>query len=46
VNFYVTCVNHQPFKIRFVYQCFQQLFPDSLVSPSGKTAMRVIPIIY
>jgi hypothetical protein len=44
VNPYVTCIDHHPFKIRLIYQCFQKLFPNSLVSPSTKAAVRILPI--
>jgi hypothetical protein len=44
VNFYVACINHQPFKIRIMYQDCQQPFPNPLVPPSAKAAMRIFPI--
>ncbi len=43
MNLAVTGVNHEPFKIRLVDQYFQQSFPDAVVAPADKAAMRIAP---
>jgi hypothetical protein len=44
VNLDMARINYQPFKIGFIYQCFQQTFPNAFVSPSAKATMCVLPV--
>jgi hypothetical protein len=44
MNLDMACVDHQPFKISFVYQRFQQTLPNAFVSPSAKAPVRILPI--
>jgi hypothetical protein len=43
VDFAVACVDHQPLIVRIVNQNLQQFFPNALVTPTDKTAVRVAP---
>jgi hypothetical protein len=40
----MTGVYHQPLKIWLTDQFFQQFFPNTLVTPATKAAMRIFPI--
>ena len=44
MNLDMAGVDHQPFIIRFSYQLFQQRFPNALVPPAAKPAVRVFPV--
>jgi hypothetical protein len=37
-------INHQPFKIGFLYQCLQQALPNAFVAPAAKATMCVLPV--
>jgi hypothetical protein len=39
----VAGVNHQPFVIGFVDQDFQQFFPNTRITPTDKTSVRIAP---
>src|ERR1700683_2260700 len=43
MNFDVTGVDQEPFKVGRIDESLQQLFPDTLVAPADKTAMGVGP---
>jgi hypothetical protein len=44
VHLAVTGINHEPFKIRFIDQLFQQCLPDTVIAPAAKSPMRVFPV--
>jgi hypothetical protein len=44
MNLDMACIDHQPFKIGLIYQCFQQALPNAFVSPAAKATMRVLPV--
>ena len=37
-------VDHQPLKVGVIYQRFQNLFPDSLVTPPAEPAVYILPV--
>ena len=37
-------IDHQPFKVCVIHQGFQNLFPDSLVTPPAKPAVYILPV--
>ena len=37
-------VDHQPLKICVIHQGFQNLFPDSLVTPPAEPAVDILPV--
>ena len=40
----VAGVDHKPFKVRLIYDHFQELFPDTFIAPATEAPMRVFPI--
>jgi hypothetical protein len=48
MDFDMTRINHQPLKVRLVYQSLQQLFPNPLIPPAAKAPVSIfsIPIIW
>jgi hypothetical protein len=40
MDFYMTCIDHEPFKIRLVHE----LFPMTFVAPAAETPVGVFPI--
>ena len=44
MNLDVAGVYHQPLEIRFIYECFKDSLPDSLVAPTAETSMRILPV--
>jgi hypothetical protein len=44
VNFNVTGINHEPFKIRLINQSLKQRFPDAFIAPTAKPTLCVFPI--
>jgi hypothetical protein len=44
VHLHMTCVYHQPFKVRLIYQGFQYSFPHPFVPPAAKASVGVFPI--
>jgi hypothetical protein len=40
----ITGIDHQPLKVRIINYFFQQLFPDTPVSPTAEPAMGVLPV--
>ena len=43
VNFAVTGVNHQPFKVRLINQYFEEALPYSLIAPTDESLMHSSP---
>jgi hypothetical protein len=43
MNFAVTCIDHQPLKVRLVDQIFKQSFPHSIIAPTDKAPVSVAP---
>ena len=43
VDFDVTGIDHEPFKVGLIDQFFQQRLPDALVAPANEAAMGVAP---
>jgi hypothetical protein len=43
MDFDVAGINHEPLKIGFIHQLFQQFFPDGLVAPADEAPVRVAP---
>ena len=43
VNFAMTGINHQPFKVRGINQNFKQPFPYPIVAPADKAPMSITP---
>ena len=43
MNLAVAGVDHEPFKIWFIDQYFQQSFPYAIVAPADKATMRIAP---
>lgn len=44
VHFNVTGIDHEPLKIRFINEGFQQRFPEPFVAPATKAPMGVLPV--
>jgi hypothetical protein len=44
MNLDMARIDHQPFKIGFIYQCFQQTLPNAFVPPSAKATVCVLPV--
>jgi hypothetical protein len=42
--FDMTGVDHQPLEVRVIHQRFQNLFPDSLVTPPAEPAVYILPV--
>ena len=43
MNFYMTCIYHQPFKVRVAAQDFQQLLPNPFSAPTEKSLVYRTP---
>ena len=37
-------VDHQPFKVCVIHQGFQNLFPDSFVTPPAESTVYILPV--
>ena len=37
-------IDHQPLKVGVIHQRFQNLFPDSLVTPPAEPAVYILPV--
>ena len=44
MHFDMAGIDHQPLKVRFANQLFEQAFPNAFVTPTAESAMRVFPI--
>jgi hypothetical protein len=42
--FDMTCIYHQPFKVRFINKDFKKFLPYSPVSPSAESPMGIHPV--
>ena len=43
MNFYMTCIYHQPFEVRLADQDFQQLLPNPFSAPTEKSLVYRTP---
>ena len=39
----MACIDHKPFVIRVIYQCFENLLPYAFIPPSAKSLMNGSP---
>lgn len=44
MNLAMAGINHEPFKVGFIYQNFKQFFPNAFVAPPDKAAMGIAPV--